>query len=493
MQPPLPAMIAHIHFIAICGTGMGSLAILLKEQGYKISGSDQNIYPPMSIHLEKAAITILQGYDPKHLDPTVNLVIVGNAVSKTNPLVEEVLKRKISYLSMPQALNHFFITGKKSIVVAGTHGKTTTTALLSHALKKLGARPSYLVGGVPQDGGSSCCFDSGDYFVIEGDEYDTAFFDKGPKFLHYQPYYTLITSLEFDHADIYRDLEHLTESFSKLVQATNPKGFLLLCSDYPELLKLKKQFVIPAPARGGSASGGKAGIHSSSLLTETYGTKGDWEIRNLQFSDKKTQFEVLDKGIKKADVVISLPGKHNAINALACFVLLTQLGYQAEKIAEALASFSGVKRRQEIRGIVKDIIVIDDFAHHPTAVKETINAIKNRYPDYTLYSVFEPRSNSSKRNIFQKDYAQAFGGSNQVILADVFMPSSITDGKILDVDQLVFDITAQGIKAQHISGVDVITQKISDEVKPHSVILIMSNGGFGEIHDKILQKLKSIQ
>lgn len=479
MQPPLPAAIAHIHFIAICGTGMGSLAILLKEKGYSISGSDQNIYPPMSTQLEKAGIDISQGYDPKNLNPKPDLVIIGNAVSKTNPLVEEVLKQKIPYLSMPQALSHFFITGKKSIVVAGTHGKTTTTALLAHALEQLGARPSYLIGGVPQNGGPSCHFDSGDYFVIEGDEYDTAFFDKGPKFLHYQPYYTLITSLEFDHADIYRDLEHLTESFSKLIEATNPKGFLLLCSDYPGLLKLKKNAVIPA----------EAGIHPN-LLTQTYGNNGDWQIQNLQFSDKKTQFEVLNKGIKKAEVSISLPGKHNAMNALAVFVLLTQLGYKPIEITKALASFEGVKRRQEIRGIVKDIIVIDDFAHHPTAVKETINAIKNCYPDYTLYSVFEPRSNSSKRNIFQEDYAGAFSGSDQVILADVFMPEKVADGKILDVNQLAQDIAAKGIKAKNISGVDAIASEIAREVKPHSVILVMSNGGFGGIHDKILQKLK---
>lgn len=459
------------HLIACCGTGMGSLAGLLREKGFEVRGSDQNIYPPMSIELEKLGIQLYRGYHADNLQWNPDLVVVGNAVSKTNPEVEALLRLKIPYLSMPQALSRFFITGHESIVVAGTHGKTTTSALMSHLLYQLKADPSFFVGGVSLNFKKNYQLGKGKYFVIEGDEYDTAFFDKGPKFLHYQPLHTIITSIEFDHADIYRDLDHLVSSFEKLIELIPPEGFLLACLHYPHLAAL---------------------LNRSRAKTETYGLEGnpDWLANAFSFQQEQSEFDVYYHGKKEIRLISPLAGKHNALNLLSCYALLRHLGYQTKEIQEALVTFKGVKRRQEIRGIVNDRIVIDDFAHHPTAVFETIDAVKKKYPNRPLWAVFEPRSNSSKRNIFQKEYAEAFSSADEVILADVFMPEKVPDGNILNVDVIVQELIHKGISARHISGVDKIVEDIQKRIPSSAVILIMSNGGFGGIHSKLLEALK---
>ncbi|MBI4412356.1 MAG: UDP-N-acetylmuramate--L-alanine ligase [Deltaproteobacteria bacterium] len=470
-MPKIPSNIKHIHLIAVGGTGMGSLAGMLMEKGFVVTGSDQNIYPPMSTELEALGILLMSGYSADNLKKKPDLVIVGNAVSKTNPEVLEMQRQNLPYCSMPEALSHFFMRNNRSIVVAGTHGKTTTTAIISHFLLEMDSDPSYLVGGVLQGNQKNYRQGSGPYFVIEGDEYDTAFFDKGPKFLHYKPYYTLVTSLEFDHADIYRDLDHLTGSFVRLLEIGDPKGFVLACTHYPRLMEI---------------------IGKSYAAVETYGTENNpqWKAGRFSFEEGKTIFDILYHNRLEIRMESPLPGRHNILNVLAAFACLRKLGFKAERIQEALKTFKGIKRRQEVLGVVGDIAVIDDFAHHPTAVAETIDAVKKKYPGKKLIAVFEPRSNTSKRAVFQKDYAAAFAGADQVILADVFMPEKVTDGKILDVERLAQDISDNGTPARHISGVPSIVSHIARNTPSPAVILIMSNGGFGGIHQKVFEALK---
>jgi len=415
----IPTNIRHIHLIAICGTGMGSLALLLKSQGFKVTGSDQNVYPPMNTELEKNGIGIFQGFSAANLSRSPSpqppplkgggvpdLIVVGNAVSKENPEVVAMLDKKIPYLSMPQAISQLFLQNKRSVVVSGTHGKTTTSAIISHLLLEVRADPSFLFGGVTQRGNPGCRLGNGDLFVIEGDEYDTAFFDKGPKFLHYQPFYTIITSLEFDHADIYRDIGHLEGAFEKLVRIVNPAGYLLYCADYSRL-----HDVIASDQRERSNPVGPTGLLRRSAprndrIIESYGVKEGaiWRAANITQSTNETRFDLLHKNKKVFSFRSPLAGSHNVLNATAAIVLLNHLGYSFDKILSALLTFSGVKRRQEVRGIVNDIVVIDDFAHHPTAVREPIRAISSQYLGRRLIAVFEPRTNTSRRKIFQEEY-----------------------------------------------------------------------------------------
>lgn len=467
----IPSKIEHIHLIAICGTGMGSLAGLLKEKGYKITGSDHNIYPPMSTQLESLGIPLFEGYHPKNLKQKPDLVVVGNAVSKINPEVQELIRLKIPYISMPEAISHFFIRDKKTIMVAGTHGKTTTSAIIAHLLLELKSDPSYLFGGVSKEGNQNYRNGNGPYFVIEGDEYDTAFFDKESKFLHYKPFYTILTSLEFDHADIYRDIKHFTSSFEKLMDRIDPKGFILACSLYPKLIEILPQSRAPH---------------------ETYGMdkEADWFAADLKFDADQTTFDIYYRGNKEFRLSSPLAGNHNVLNVLSSFALLRKLGINADKFQEALLTFKGIKRRQEVRASINGVIVIDDFAHHPTAVLETVDAIKKRYPQHHLWAVFEPRSNTSKRDIFQEQYSNAFKRADSAIIADVFMPEKVKDGKILNVEKLAAEITKKGTPAKHISGVDTIISHLTSQTKAPAVILIMSNGGFGGIHEKLIQSLK---
>lgn len=482
----------HIHLIAICGTGMGSLAGLLKEKGFVVSGSDQNVYPPMSTKLLKMGVTLYQGYRAENISsphpvspvPKIDLVIIGNAVSKDNPEVQEVLRQEIPYLSMPQALSQFFISGKKSMVVAGTHGKTTTTALLAHLLTELKTDPGYLIGGILQGNQKNYSIGNGPYFVVEGDEYDTAFFDKGPKFLHYQPHDTLITSLEFDHADIYRDLDHMSESFEALVQKINPQGYLLACAHYPRLVKILKKAACEVETYG-------IKVRAQHAAPVPKNDKIDWTAADLVFKNDSTFFDVFFGSYQEIRLQSPLAGEHNVLNVLASFAMLRKLNFNPDDIQKALFTFAGVKRRQEVKAVISDRVILDDFAHHPTAVAETIAAMKTKYPTHRLWAVFEPRSNTSKRDVFQTDYVHAFQMADEVILADVFNPEKVKDGKVLDVDRLSKDVLTMGVSCHHISGVEAIVSYLVTHTKPKSVILIMSNGGFGGIHEKLISSLKS--
>lgn len=469
----IPKHVKKIYLIAICGTGMGSLAGLLKSHGYEVAGSDNNIYPPMSLELAKQGIPVFAPFadqNVKNFNP--DLIIVGNAVSRTNPESEYMMKTEIPYVSMPQALNHFFLADKDVIVMSGTHGKTTSTTIMAYLLNSLGLDPSYLIGGVSKNFASSFHIGSGKYFVIEGDEYDTAFFDKGPKFLHYNPKHVVMTSLEFDHADIYQNLDHLTESFAKLAKLIPEDGSLHYCDSYPRLQEVAGLCLAPKRCYG---------------MVST-----EWEIDNYKATSKGTSFDISENGQILVHLDSPMPGKHNALNVAACFSVLKTLNLDLKLAANALSGFSGVKRRQEVLFEDENLIVIDDFAHHPTAVFETIQAIKTRYPERKITTIFEPRSNSSMRDIFQKEFTNSFLPADEIILAPVFNPQKISDGKILNVPQMVAELRAQKKEAYHYQSTDEILKHLLTHTRAPSVALIMSNGSFDNIHNKLIQAWKAL-
>lgn len=450
---------------------MGSLAGLLKERGFEVAGSDSNVYPPMSFELQKQMIPVFTPYATTNIEKFApDLVIIGNAISRNHVEADHVLKSEIPYVSMPQALNHFFLSDKDVIVVSGTHGKTTTTSIMAYLLKELGQDPSYLIGGVSQNFTSSFHIGSGRYFVIEGDEYDTAFFDKGPKFLHYNPKHVVMTSLEFDHADIYQNLDHMTESFEKLAKIIPADGSLHYCDAYPRLQKVATECLAKKRCYG-------------FVTTE-------WEIKNLQTTQNGTAFDIFSLEEKVVAITSSLLGRHNALNIAACFSVLKTLNLDLTRAAEALINFAGIKRRQEILLNDDAFVVIDDFAHHPTAVTETILAIKSKYPQHRVIAVFEPRSNSSMRDLFQKEFTESFKNADEVILAPVFNPQKITDGKILNVPQMIAELNQAHIPAfTYPQTSDIVDHVIQKSVKP-CVALVMSNGGFDGIHAKLIAAWK---
>ncbi len=551
----------HIHMLGICGTGMGSLALLLKEAGYHVTGSDENVYPPMSTQLEKAGIKIFQGYKVENLNPPQppftkggdhcsppfekggkdspppfekggkdssppfekggtggifpELIIIGNVISRGNPEAEAVLAQGLKYLSMPQAVSELFLKDKHSIVVAGTHGKTTASNLCAWILESAGLKPGFLIGGVGINFGVSARYVAQDfspanvgrpkglrytvnenYFVIEGDEYDTAFFDKGPKFLHYQPRSVILGPIEFDHADIYRDLAHVMSSFEKLMNIIPADGLLVACADSENTLEIAKK---------------------AKCRVVTYGTNinADYHPEDIHVSEAGTRFALVcgknppsppfEKGGKDCSppfikggpggIYISpLYGNHNMQNAIGVIALLTELGIEQEKIAKGLETFKGIKRRQEVRGIKNGITVIDDFAHHPTAIRETIEAMRMRYPKRThpnrrIFAIFEPRSNTSRRNIFQDDFAKAMATADTAILAGIHRIEKVPPEQRLDIAKLIKDINAKGTPAFHFEATDDIIAFVLKEAKKDDVILIMSNGGFDNIHERILKGL----
>ncbi len=467
-----------IHLIGICGTGMASLAGMLKAQGHEVRGSDQNVYPPMSTLLENFKIPVSTPYAVDNLKEKPDLVIIGNVVSRGNVEAEVVLSQNLPYLSMPQALEKFFLPEKIPLIVAGTHGKTTTSSLLAWVLEEAGEDPSFFIGGWPKNFERNFKLGNGKYFVLEGDEYDTAFFDKESKFLHYLPQHILLTSVEFDHADIFSDLEQVKGAFGKLLKLLPQEGNLIANLDFSVVRELIKSF---------------PGHLVTYAMKEENREKADYfgEVMN---TSPQLNFCILTREEGKEcchhEVGWGIPGQHNVSNALGVIALLSSLGIPWEKIQKGLKSFQGVRRRQEIIGEAKGILIIDDFAHHPTAVLETIAAIKEKYPDRRLWAVFEPRSNSSKRDIFQNDYPKSFLLADKVLLADVFMPEKVKDGKVLDVEELVHSINQDSkTKARHLPGVEAIVQTLAKEALPGDVILFMSNGGFGGVQKKTLDSL----
>jgi UDP-N-acetylmuramate: L-alanyl-gamma-D-glutamyl-meso-diaminopimelate ligase len=456
----------RIHLIAICGVAMSALAGMLKQRGYAVSGSDENVYPPISTLLERLGIPIQQGFHAENLADRPDLVVVGNKVSRTNPEVEALLASDLSYVSLPQALAELFIAGHSAVVVAGTHGKTTSTAMLAWVLEQAGRDPSVMVGGDALDFGGNYKLGGGSTFVIEGDEYDTAFFDKGPKFLHYRPQALLLTAVEFDHADIYRDLAAVKAAFRHLVGILPKAAPLVVATDFPHARDVAKK-------------------HPGVI---TFGLGAEWQATNLRDNGTHTSFDVVHRGAREATVHIQQPGGINARNALGVFVMARALGLRTTEILPGLRSFRGVARRQELVGEWGGVTVIDDFAHHPTAVAGAIAALRSRYPRRRLWAVFEPRSNTSRRKVFQREYADAFAAADQVIIGGVFRKTTdaVDDTELFSPEQLAEDLVRRGGQARAIADVDAIAAALHAGSRAGDVILLMSNGSFGGLRDKLV-------
>lgn len=465
-----PQEARHIHLIAICGTAMGALACLLKESGFSITGSDQHVYPPMSDFLLQKGVRLFEGYGPDNLEPAPDLVVVGNAVSKDNPEVQAMMAMGIPYCSMPQAINRFAAAGKQQIVVAGTHGKTTTSSFIAWLLASAGLDPSFLIGGIVSNFDSNYRVGKGSHMVLEGDEYDTAFFDKGPKFLHYTPEFTVLTSVEFDHADIFTDLDHIKSTFGGLMQNL-PRASTLLAFDQDANI----DEILPR----------------ANCRTHRYGHRpaSQWRLGRVRIAPPFTQFEVFRHGDLWAEFKTRMIGRHNLRNLLAGIAVGAHIGISAEEISHVLETFKGVRRRQEIRGVKNGVTVMDDFAHHPTAVCETINAVKSFYEQRRIIAVFEPRTNSSRRNVFQSQYASAFDRADLVCIRQPPLLEKIPPEQRFSSQQLVADLKARGREAAFFPDTEAIIDFLLAETRREDVILVMSNGGFDDIHARLLERL----
>ncbi|HEV2904949.1 MAG TPA: UDP-N-acetylmuramate:L-alanyl-gamma-D-glutamyl-meso-diaminopimelate ligase, partial [Pyrinomonadaceae bacterium] len=464
------------HLIGICGTAMASLAGMLQARGHKVTGSDEHVYPPMSTMLEGLRIPIMRGYKGEHASTTPDCVVVGNAIPRGNPELEEVLKRRFVYRSQAEVVKEEFIRGRRSLVIGGTHGKTTTTSIAAWVIDRCGLNPSFLVGGVVQNFGVSFRVTDSDYFIIEGDEYDTAYFDKGPKFMHYLPEIAVVNNIEFDHADIYKDLDAVKLAFRRLMNLVPGNGRLIAGWDSPHVRDVVASF-------------------GANLFTqlETFGTCDDakWQARDIRYADGMTHFKMFREGAAWAEFQTPIIGEFNVRNCLAVIIAADAWGAEPKAIADALASFQSVRRRCEVRGEVNGITVIDDFAHHPTAVRETLAALRTKYAGRRLVAVFEPRSRTSCHATFQNLYVDAFAPADYVIVSRVYDAQRAAEmGGVLDIEKLIEDVAATGKPSHAITEVDDIVAQLRKEVRSGDVIAVMSNGAFGGIHEKLLAALK---
>jgi len=459
-----------IYMIAICGTGMSALAGLLKEAGHRVCGSDANIYPPVSTLLKNYGIEIKSGYKKENIPNFPDLVVVGNAVSRNNEEAQAIMERDIPFTSFPEALGKFFLQGRRSLVVAGTHGKTTTASLLAWILQECGEEPGFLIGGWLKNFDSNYRSPKGNYFVIEGDEYDTAFFDKGPKFLHYQPHAAIITGIEFDHADIYKDLEQIQLGFKKFAGLIPKNGFLLVEDSGTNL---------------------EGSITCARCPVETYGftEEADWRITDFSHENGQSRFLLTNKKKNAGPFILPMMGKHNAQNATGAIAMAIKLGLGIETVAKALATFRGVKRRQEVVGEKNGVTVIDVFAHHPTAIHCTLEAVREAFPKRRIWAVFEPRSATSRRNTFQAAFSKSFQLADITIIAQLFAPEKIPPEKRLDLNRLLSELEKKGKEAYLIPEVEAIIEFIATQKRDGDVVLIMSSGGFSGIHQKLLNRL----
>ena len=474
-RPPLPepGSIEEVFLIAICGTGMGSLALLFKEAGYTVSGSDSAIYPPMSTRLQEAGIPIRNGFDPTHLIPPPDLIIVGNACTPTHPEAAYAREHNLVQQSFPEALSHFFIQDRASFVVAGTHGKTTTTGILIHLFKESGLQPGYLVGGVMKEDQTSAAIGQGNYFIVEGDEYDCAYFDKRPKFVHYRPSAGLVTSMELDHTDIYAGWDEYQEAFASFASSIPTHGALALCADHEPVQEL-------------------AQVTSAEVLFYAIDhPAARVQARKVHTLPEGQQFALIIDEVVYDDFFLPLHGRHNLTNALGAIALSWREGISPDQIRTALSTFKGLARRQEVRAEINDILILDDFAHHPTAVRETIDAIRAGYPDRRLLAVFEPRSNSSRRKVFEQPYVEGFSRADMAFLSTPPFRHNDRIEDFMNMDLLLKKINEKGIPAYTAEGPEALLPMIQESVQPGDVILIMSNGGFGGIHDQLITALEN--
>ena len=465
----------RIHLVGVGGTGMGSFAGMLKAAGYEVSGSDENLYPPMSDMLRTWGIAAMTPYSAANLDVAKpDLVIIGNVIRRINLEATAVRERGLAHMSFPAALGSLFLATRHSVVVAGTHGKTTTSSLMGHVLADAGRDPSFLVGGVTKNYSGNYRLGQGPHFVVEGDEYDTAYFDKGPKFLHYQAKTLILTSVEFDHADIYRDLAHYESSFEKLIATLGPDSTTLVSASWPNAVALAK------------ASKGTVVTYAGHE-----GQKADVHPLDIELGPHGARFTVIEKGMPQGQITLPMAGVHNVENALGVYAAARSLGLSFAEIAHGFSTFEGVKRRQEERGAPNDVLVIDDFAHHPTAVRETIAAVKSRWPTRALWAVFEPRSNTSRRNIHQDEYAHSFVGADRATIKVPEKHDKIPTGEELDVPLLARALTAQGIPSSAPVTVAQVLDEVASQAKPNDLILVMSNGSFGGFIESLLARLGS--
>jgi UDP-N-acetylmuramate: L-alanyl-gamma-D-glutamyl-meso-diaminopimelate ligase len=466
----IPNNVKKIHLIAICGTGMGALACMLRDLGFEVTGSDQKIYPPMSDFLSRRRIKVIEGFNEDNISYGPDLVVVGNAVTRQHPEVLKMQNMGLNFCSMPQAVNRFITDNKKRIIVAGTHGKTTTSSIVSWILYKAGLSPSFIVGGILKNFSSNYRLGNGEFVVIEGDEYDTAFFDKGPKFLHYDPFMAVLTSIEFDHADIFKDIKHVRHAFDSFISNISNKGKLYVFDQDDNISDL---------------------IKGKKCIVEKYGKDSGsyWRLGSVSIEPPRTIFEVLKQGITFGIFKTRLMGEHNLLNTLSAIAIADSLNIPVDIIAEALETFEGIKRRQEIRGQKKQVTIIDDFAHHPTAVRETIRAVKPFYPDGRLIAVFEPRTNSSMRKVFQDIYPLSFNEADLICIRKPPLLEKIPVDERFSSEKLVHDLNNRGKDAHYFQDTESIIDFLIKETRPGDVVLIMSNGGFDNIHDRLLKGL----
>ncbi len=470
----------HIHLIGICGTAMASLAGMLKQRGFHVTGSDAAAYPPMSDFLRELGIPVSQPFDAKNLDTRPGLVVVGNAISRGNVELEHILDQRIPFCSLPQLLHDEFLRGKEVLVVAGTHGKTTTTSMLAWIFHSAGLDPSFLIGGIAENFGSSFHLGEGKHFILEGDEYDTAFFDKGPKFLHYFPDAIILSSVEFDHADIYKDLDAVETAFKRLVNLIPRRGRVVAfdgavgqASESPSLERCMAKAFCPVDRYG-------------------TGPRATWKVTNLRLDPDRTTWTVLHDNQPWADLEFPLAGEYNVWNATAAAALASWCGVPKEAIAYALKTFKSVKRRLEVKAQVNGITIIDDFAHHPTAIAGTLKALRARYAGSRLWAILEPRSNTLRRRILQSDLARSLAQADEVVVAGVFRSEAVPENERLELPALAAEINQNGRPARLLADADAIVQTIAPELRSGDVVAILSNGGFGGIYEKLPARLRQL-
>jgi UDP-N-acetylmuramate: L-alanyl-gamma-D-glutamyl-meso-diaminopimelate ligase len=469
-QNKISKNVKRIHLIAVCGTGMGALAGMLKDLGYEVTGSDHKVYPPMSEFLSNKGIEIAEGFSAKNVSYGPDLVVVGNAVSKDNPEVVGMEQMGLEFCSMPQAVNRFIAAGKKQLIITGTHGKTTTSSILAWILYHAGLDPVFMIGGIVKNFNSNYHLGKGDYIVIEGDEYDTAFFDKGPKFLHYNPFMAILTGVEFDHADIFKDINQVRKAFDAFIGGISSHSTLMAYDDDKNVADL---------------------VRKTQCRVVTYGINENafWRLGAVSIEPPWTFFEVLKHNAFFGNFKTRLVGEHNLLNSLSAIAVADNLMIPAKAMAKAFETFEGIKRRQEVRGQKNGITIMDDFAHHPTAVRETIRAVKPFYPQGRVVAVFEPRTNSSMRKVFQNVYPLSFDMADLICIRNPSRLDKIPPAERFSSRKLVADLKHRGKDAHYFPDTDSIIDFLVSQAMPGDLILVMSNGGFDNIHERLLNGL----
>jgi UDP-N-acetylmuramate: L-alanyl-gamma-D-glutamyl-meso-diaminopimelate ligase len=453
------------HFLGICGTAMGAVAVALTERGFKVTGSDANVYPPMSTFLEGKGITLMEGYRAENIPSDAEIVVIGNAMTRGNPEVEAVLNRKLLYLSLPEVLKNFFLRGRHNLVVTGTHGKTTTTALLTWIMQEAGREPSYLIGGIPKNFGEGARLNDSKYFVLEGDEYDTAFFDKRSKFVHYLPELVIVNNIEFDHADIFTNLDEIKLSFRRLLNIVPQNGMIVVNGDDRNSVEVAKDC-------------------RAQMVEVGFSKNCAQRIRDVSYSSGASQFNLSDQIFE-----IPLVGEFNVHNAAMAATAARFYDVPTDKIASAFKTFTGIARRQELRGEAAGVKVIDDFGHHPTAIAQTLQALRQRFRGQRLWAVFEPRSNTTRRAVFQRQLPEALKLADGVFISQVARLEQIPEDQRLNPEQVVASITEEGRPAYYEQNANAIVDRIVPMLQQNDVVVVFSNGGFDNIHEKLLAHL----